>query len=125
MNYRTGFAVRDTEVDCLTVKIERKWDLMPFIQLVEVVTSRRDEIEALVSEWKDQTEGRRMARRGTLTEDRDRPGTFVQIVEFDSYEAAMENSALPETSMFAGRLAKLSDQPPIFRNLDVIRVEDL
>jgi hypothetical protein len=98
---------------------------MPFIQLVEVVTSRRDEIEALVTEWKDQTEGRRMAKRGTLTEDRDRPGTFLQIVEFDSYEAAMENSVLPETSVFAGRLAELSDQPPTFRNLDVIRVEDL
>jgi hypothetical protein len=98
---------------------------MGFIQLVEVVTSRRDEIEALVTEWRDQTEGRRRAMRGTLTEDRDRPGTFVQIVEFDSYEAAMENSGLPETSMFADRLAKLCDQPPIFRNLDVIRVEEL
>ena len=28
---------------------------MGFIQLVEVVTSRRKEIEALVTEWRDQT----------------------------------------------------------------------
>lgn len=97
---------------------------MEFIQLVEVVTSRREEIDALVTEWRDQTPGRRLARQGTLTEDRDRPGTFVQIVKFDSYDAAMENSKLPETSMFADRLAKLCDQPPIFRNLDVIRVEE-
>jgi hypothetical protein len=97
---------------------------MGFIQLVEVVTSRREEVDALISEWRDQTQGRRLAREGTLTEDRDRPGTFVQIVKFDSYEAAMENSALPETSVFADRLAKLCDQPPLFRNLDVIRVEE-
>jgi hypothetical protein len=106
-------------------KLSESETLMPFVQLVEVVTSRREEIEALVSEWKDQTEGRRLAKRGTLTEDRDRPGTFVQIVEFDSYEAAMKNSELPETSMFADRLAKLSDQPPTFRNLEIIRVEEL
>ncbi len=70
---------------------------MEFIQLVEVVTSHREEIDALVTEWRDQTPGRRLATQGTLTEDRDRPGTFVQIVKFDSYDAAMENSKLPET----------------------------
>jgi hypothetical protein len=97
---------------------------MGFIQLIEVVTNRREEIDALVTEWLEQTQGRRLARQGTLTKDRDRPATFVQIVTFDSYEAAMENSELAETSIFADRLAKLCDQPPIFRNLDVIRVEE-
>jgi hypothetical protein len=98
---------------------------MSFIQLIEVITSRPDEVESLVAEWRDQTEGRRRARRGTLTEDRDRPGTFVQIVEFDSYEDAMANSSLPETMAFATRLRDLCDQPPAFRNLDVRRVEEL
>lgn len=98
---------------------------MSFIQLVEVVSSRREEIEDMVSEYIEQTEGRRKARRGTLTEDRDRPGTFVQIVEFDSYEDAMANSNLPETTAFAERLAKLCDRPPAFRNLDVLRVEQM
>jgi quinol monooxygenase YgiN len=98
---------------------------MSFIQLVEVVTSRREEIEDMVNEYIEQTEGRRKARRGTLAEDRDRPGTFVQVVEFDSYEDAMANSNLPETTAFAERLAKLCDRPPTYRNLDVIRVEDM
>ncbi|HXW82291.1 MAG TPA: hypothetical protein VEJ84_22530 [Acidimicrobiales bacterium] len=98
---------------------------MSFIQLVEVVTSRREEIEDLVTQFIEQTEGRRKARRGTLTEDRDRPGTYVQIVEFDSYEDAMANSNLPETTAFAEQLAKLCDQPPTFRNLDVLRVEEM
>lgn len=31
----------------------------------------------------------------------------------------MENSARPETSDFAARMAALCDSPPVFRNLDV------
>ena len=56
-----------------------------------------------------------------LTQDRDRPDTYVQVVEFPSYEAAMANSDLPETAAFAEQLAKLCDAPPSFRNLDVVR----
>ena len=37
----------------------------------------------------------------------------------------MANSALPETADFAERLAELCDSPPIFRNLDVERVDEL
>lgn len=36
----------------------------------------------------------------------------------------MANSNLPETAVFAERLAALSDQPMAFRNLDVRRVEE-
>lgn len=98
---------------------------MAFIQLIEVTTTRRDEIEALVGQWRSQTQGRRTARRSTVTRDRDRPGIYVLIVEFSSYEDAMANSALPETAAFADRLARLCAEPPIFRNLDVERVEEL
>jgi hypothetical protein len=98
---------------------------MSFIQIIEMVTTQPEEAERLVDEWKAQTEGRRSAHRGTLTKDRDRPDTYVQIVEFASYEDAMANSALPETTAFAERLAKLSDAPMKFLNLDVQRVDDL
>ncbi len=98
---------------------------MSFIQIIEMVTTQPEEAERLVDEWKAQTEGRRSAQRGTLTKDRDRPDTYVQIVEFASYEDAMANSALPETTAFAERLAKLSDAPMKFLNLDVQRVDDL
>ena len=33
----------------------------------------------------------------------------------------MAYSSMPETSAFAGQLAKLCDRPPSFRNLDVVR----
>ena len=55
----------------------------------------------------------------------DRPDTYILIVEFSTYDDAMANSALPETADFAERLAELCDSPPIFRNLDVERVDEL
>ncbi len=98
---------------------------MTFIQLIETTTTRRDEMDALVDRWRSRTEGRRTARRSTAARDRDRPDTYILIVEFPSYEAAMANSALPETADFAERLGELSDSAPIFRNLDVERVDEL
>jgi hypothetical protein len=69
------------------------------------------------------TEGRRTVCRSTFTADRDRPNTYVQIVEFPSYQKAMTNSGLPETGEFAENPARLCDGPPAFRNLDVRRVD--
>jgi hypothetical protein len=96
-----------------------------FIQIIEITTTAIDEIQALMDQWVTSTEGKRKTQRSTLTADKDRPNTYVQIVEFPSYEAAMANSALPETTEFAERLAKLCDGPPVFRNLEVRRVDDL
>jgi hypothetical protein len=96
---------------------------MTFIQFIEVTTARPGEIQQLVEDWSAKTEGRRTVYRSTFTTDRDRPDTYVQIVEFPSYEEAMTNSALPETGEFAEKLARLCDGPPVFRNLDVRRVD--
>jgi quinol monooxygenase YgiN len=95
-----------------------------FIQTMELKTSRLDEIEALMDGWMERTTGKRRATRAVVTADLDRPNTYISIVEFPSYDAAMENSKLPETAEFAEQLAKLCDGPPTFRNLDVRRVED-
>ncbi len=98
---------------------------MAFIQVIEYKTSRPDEIQSVVDEWRSKTEGRRTARRGTLARDRERSDTYVQIVEFPSYEDAMANSEMPETAAFAERVSKLCDGPMAFRNLDVVRVEEM
>jgi len=98
---------------------------MEFIQIIEVTTTRLNEIQALMDEWVTATEGKRKAHHSTLTADRDRPNTYVQIVRFPSYAEAMANSELPETAHFAERLDKLCVAPPVFRNLDVQRVDDL
>ena len=78
-----------------------------------------------MDEWVRRTEGKRKTQRAVLSEDRERPNSFVQIVELPSYEEAMTNSSLQETSEFAEKLAKLCDAPPSFRNLEVRRVDNL
>ena len=98
---------------------------MAFIQVIEITTTRPDDVEALVGEWRVKTEGRRTAQRGIFTQDRERPDTYVQIVEFPSYEDAMANSDLPETASFAERLGQLCEGPILFRNLDVRSVEEM
>ncbi len=98
---------------------------MAFIQLIEITTTRPDAVEALLGEWRTKTSGRRTAQRGTFTQDRERPNTYVQIVEFPSYDEAMANSDLPETASFAERLRQLCDGPILFRNLDVRSVETM
>jgi hypothetical protein len=98
---------------------------MAFVQIIEIETTRPDEVETLVSEWRAKTDGTRRAQRGTFTKDRDRLDTYVQIVEFPSYEDAMANSELPETAVFSEELRTLCDGPLLFRNLDVRSVEEL
>jgi hypothetical protein len=94
---------------------------MAFVQIIEFQTSKIAEFDAALDEWMAKSEGWRAPTRAVHAEDRDRPGTYLQIVEFPSYEKAMENSTRPETTEFAQRLARLCDGPPMFRNLDVLR----
>lgn len=94
---------------------------MAFVQIIEYRTDRPDEIKALMDEWEEASQDVTIPVRGLQCVDRDNPGTYVDIVEFPSYELAMENSNRPETTTFAERMAKLCEGPATFRNLDVIR----
>lgn len=96
---------------------------MTFIQIIEFRTSRIDEIGAVMDELLAATDGERTTVRSIQARDRDNPGTYLQIVEFPSYEVAMQNSELPQTGEFAARMAALCDGQPIFRNLDVTRTD--
>jgi hypothetical protein len=93
-----------------------------FVQIIEMKTSRIDEVDALVEERRG--EGSMPMQRALLTADRDRPGYYFSILEFDSYEQAMENSGKPETDELASKMAALMDEPPKFYNLDVRRMEE-
>jgi quinol monooxygenase YgiN len=93
---------------------------MEFIQIIDVRTSKLDEMRALDDEWEKATEGKRTARRSIMTTDRNDPEQVRIIVFFDSYESAMENSKMPETQEFAEKWAQLADGPPAFLDLDVI-----
>jgi hypothetical protein len=92
-----------------------------FVQIIEIQTSRIDDVEAIGQQVQRRLDDGSSSspKRGLFTEDRDRPGYYLNIVEFDSYEAAMENSSRPEVSEFASQLGKLCDATPKFYNLDV------
>lgn len=97
---------------------------MTFIQVIDYESDRGEEIEALLDEWRADTEGRRSTGLSISGRDRDRPDHYLTIVEFPSYEVAMENSALPETGAFAARMAELCKGEPVFVNLDQIRRDE-
>jgi hypothetical protein len=92
-----------------------------FIQIIEMQSSRYDEVEALGNEIRAKLDDGSPSSplRGAITADRDRPGYYLTIIEFDSYESAMENSNRPDTGEMAAKMAKLCDGPPTFYNLDV------
>ncbi len=93
---------------------------MAFIQIIEFTTTRKDEMDELMARWDSEDQTADLVRRLTLTADRDRPNTYLTIVEFDSYEQAMANSDRPETGEYAAQMRALCDAEPVFRNLDVI-----
>jgi hypothetical protein len=90
-----------------------------FIQLIELRTSKFDEIRTLDKQWEQATEGKRTLRRSILCKDRNDPNRYVVLAFFDSYDSAMQNSKLPETAEFADRQRALADSVE-FADLDVV-----
>jgi hypothetical protein len=102
-----------------------------FVQIVEYQTSRIDEVRALGNEFREQMAAKAQdgpkPLGGTITEDKDRPGFYLSLIDFESSAAAAEASSRPETQEFFGRLSRLMDGPPKFYNLEVVetwRMED-
>src|SRR5271165_605344 len=90
-----------------------------FIQIMEFETSRMEELEALMRKFQAERGDALLATKATITEDRARPGHYLVIVEFDSYEEAMKNSNDPVTSEYAEKVAAMLEGPQIFHDLDV------
>jgi hypothetical protein len=93
---------------------------MAFVQIMDMRSKQFDEIQALDREWEQATEGKRTLRRSIVARDRSDPDHYVVLAFFDSYESAMQNSNLPETSDFATRIGKLVDGPLGFTDFDVV-----
>jgi len=93
---------------------------MGFVQIIEFRTSKVDEVRKVGDEWEAAAGVDSKARPRVMCEDRDNPGRYFNIVFFDSYESAMENSNLPMTQEFSQKMMALSDGPSTFYNLDVI-----
>jgi hypothetical protein len=93
---------------------------MQFIQVIEYRTSKPDEMESVGRQWEATARSFTKARRRVLVRDRDDANHYFNIVFFDSFDEAMENSDNPVTQEFAGKLMALVDGAPTFHNLDVV-----
>jgi hypothetical protein len=93
---------------------------MGFIQIIELRTSKFEEIQRLGDEFDSNIGDESKVRRIVLCRDHDDPDHYYNVVFFDSHEEAMANSDLPVTQEFAGKLATLVDGPPTFHNLDIV-----
>ena len=94
---------------------------MSFVQILEFDTRHPDEIEALMNEWHSRTETTSAVQREVVAQHHSRPGHYVAIIEFLSYEDAQRNSKLPETEKFNVQMSRLCDGTIKFSDYDVIR----
>ncbi len=90
-----------------------------FIQVLKIETKRIDDVVAFSRKMSEERGDAQLARRVTITKDRDRKNTYRFIVEFDSFEDAMKNSNDPATQKYAKEMRKLLTKAPKFLNLDV------
>jgi hypothetical protein len=93
---------------------------MAFLQIMELNTSRFEEMERLSDEWRKATEGKRTLRREIVARDRNDPTRHLVLAFFDSYESAMENSNLEETGRISAGMAGVVDSPVVFTDLDIL-----
>jgi uncharacterized protein (DUF1330 family) len=97
-----------------------------FVQIVEFQTDRIDEMRALSEEMDEKFAGRNLGPTHRLVlRDRNTPGRYLVVVEFDSYEEAMRNSNDPETTKMAESMAALCTRPPSFTDCDVLDMAEL
>lgn len=93
-----------------------------FVQMVEMSTSRMDEMQKFNEEWRERHPDR-LFDWSIVAQDRDQPGKYVAIVHFANYDVAMQNSADPRTAEYAAKMQELSDGPVTFKNFDVVMTE--
>jgi len=82
-----------------------------FIQFVEFEAKDVDAVAAALERFRDEKPGAVLSSPATIAEDRERPGTYVSIVQFDSYEQAMTQSQNPAVDGFSRARAASVPQP--------------
>ncbi len=91
-----------------------------FVQLMEFTTDRIEEFDDAADEWMREIGADRTAQWYVVAADRERPGTYVEVVGFPGYDAAMRNSEHPATARIAKRMGEMCNGDIAFRNLDVV-----
>jgi hypothetical protein len=92
-----------------------------FIQVIQGRTSRQDEMRELDKRWlRELAPGAKgwLGSTAGFTDD----GMLLEVVRFESREAARANSARPEQTAFAEEVGKLFDGPLEFHDCDDVTV---
>ena len=93
---------------------------MEFIQIIEFTARDIGAVRKLQDDYRRATNGKNTIRGEILTRDRNDPRRYFNLVFFDSYESAMQNSHLPETQADFENYKPVLDGPPVFYDLDVL-----
>jgi hypothetical protein len=93
---------------------------MAFVQIIEFQSGNIDAMQEVAERWEKASAGKRTAGRRLLCRDHQNANRYFNVVFFDSYESAMQNSNLPETQQFSQEMMKFADGPPTFYDLDVV-----
>ena len=91
---------------------------MTFLQSIEFEGDQA-EFEKLLERYREIMGSDTTAKRAWLLADRDRPGTLIELVEFESFETAMANSEHPGTQRWAEEAGSMFGAA-VFRNLDLV-----
>lgn len=98
---------------------------MTFVQIVSFRTDHADQLRPLEARWKAATEGRRTLLDERVFVSHSDPRHVVTVNEFESYESAMANSNLPETSALAEEFGRLIDGEVEYLDLDLVLESDV
>ncbi|MFE6283905.1 hypothetical protein [Streptomyces sp. NPDC057877] len=99
---------------------------MKFTQIVDFETERIEEMEQLLEEARQRMAGREGGpTHRMLLKDRDNPGRYLALIEFESYDEAMRNSDDPETTKLAEQLGALCSREPRYTNCDLLDAREL
>lgn len=94
---------------------------MKFTQHIVVWTDDPDALRSLLDEWNaEDAVAAPGYLGGALLAFRDKPGRYVIVAEFDSWENAQANSDRPETKAWATKLSEVITKEPKYENLDVL-----
>lgn len=100
---------------------------MKFAQIIDFESERIDEMRDLMRQYEERAKSEDRDAKPThqlLLQDRDHPNHYFAVVEFDSYEEAMKNSARAETTEFSEKLGAMAGSRR-FINCDVLDSKDI
>ncbi len=93
-----------------------------FVQIIDFESQRYDEMKALLEQFEQKMRSQGGSGGPThriMLQDRERPGRYLAIIEFESYEDAMANNERPEVAELNEQLTAMATRQPVFTNCDL------